>query len=46
MKEVFRHSGVPISWEEFNFANDDDSDKEMLEKAINSIKRNGVAVKG
>lgn len=46
MKEIFKYSGVPVLWEEFKFVNDEKYDKDMLEKVIESIKRNKVAVKG
>ncbi|KXJ19304.1 isocitrate dehydrogenase [NAD] subunit gamma, mitochondrial [Exaiptasia diaphana] len=50
VKDIFRHVGVPVDFEELNVSGlhivDQDSHEDAMDNAITSIKRNGVAIKG
>ncbi|XP_077980139.1 isocitrate dehydrogenase [NAD] subunit gamma, mitochondrial-like isoform X2 [Glandiceps talaboti] len=44
IKDIFRHAGVPVDFEEVNLSNDPNSDD--IDDVITAVKRNGVALKG
>ncbi|KAJ3278611.1 isocitrate dehydrogenase (NAD(+)) idh1 [Borealophlyctis nickersoniae] len=47
VKTIFKAAGVPIEWEQFDLSKYDPSkDQGMLKQAMDSIKRNKVALKG
>lgn len=45
VREIFRYAGVPVDFEIIDIDPNSESDED-LDYAINSIKRNGVAIKG
>lgn len=45
VKEIFRYAGIPVNFEVIN-VNESEVGNDDLEYAINSIKRNGYAIKG
>jgi isocitrate dehydrogenase (NAD+) len=47
VKTIFKAANVPIDWEQFNLSGYDEvPDEKLLRQAMDSIRRNKVALKG
>lgn len=46
VQEIFKAAGVPIEWEKFNLTGYNETDEVLLKQAMDSIRRNKIALKG
>jgi isocitrate dehydrogenase (NAD+) len=46
VKNIFKSANVPVEWEQYNLSGEVGSDTALFKQAMNSVRRNKVALKG